>query len=130
MKLKVMVPTEIVVDEPATKVIAEAEDGQFCLLPRHIDFVAALVPGLLAFTDARGEEVYLAVDEGTLVKRDREVLVSVRHALRGESLEALHETLRRQFHELDEHERAARTALAKLEADAVRRFLELGSDRR
>lgn len=129
MQLKVMVPTEIVVDEPVTKVIAEAENGRFCLLPRHIDYVAVLVPGLLWFTSRDGEEVYLAVDEGTLVKRGDEVLISVRHATRGESLEKLHDTLKHQFQELDEHERAARTALVKLEADAVRRFLELGGER-
>ena len=129
MKLKVMIPTEIVVDEPVVKVIAEAENGQFCLLPRHIDYVAVLVPGLLSFTDREGRDVYLAVDEGTLVKRGDEVLISVRHATRGESLEGLHDTLKHQFQELDEHERAARTALVKLEADAVRRFLELGGER-
>jgi F-type H+-transporting ATPase subunit epsilon len=31
-------------------VIAEAQNGSFCLLPHHIDFVAALAPGLLAYT--------------------------------------------------------------------------------
>ena len=37
LQLQVLLPTEILVDEPATKVIAEAENGAFCLLPRHIE---------------------------------------------------------------------------------------------
>ena len=30
----------------SVKLVAEAPNGAFCLLPRHVDFVAALVPGL------------------------------------------------------------------------------------
>ena len=52
MKLTVLLPTEILVDEEVAKVVAEAQNGSFCLLPRHIDFVAALVPGLLSFVKA------------------------------------------------------------------------------
>lgn len=124
MKLKVLLPTEILVDEEVRKVIAEATNGSFCLLPRHIDFVAALVPGLLSFDDASGEEVFLAVDRGTLVKCGDEVLVSTRRAVRGGSLEALHATVENEFRVLDDRERKARTASARLEAGLVRRFIE------
>ena len=47
MKLKVLLPTEIFINEEVEKVVAEADNGYFCLLPRHVDFVSALVPGLL-----------------------------------------------------------------------------------
>ena len=50
MRLKVLLPTKILIDEEVTKVVAEAEDGSFCILPRHIDFVSALVPGIFSFT--------------------------------------------------------------------------------
>ena len=68
MRLKVLLPTKVLIDEPVAKVIAEAENGSFCLEERHIDFVAALVPGLLSFRTPHNEEVFVAVDEGTLVK--------------------------------------------------------------
>jgi len=125
MRLRVLVPTEAVVDEDARKVVAEAENGYFALLPRHVDFVAALVPGLLLFEDATGAEGLVAVDEGVLVKRGREVTVSTRKAVRGSDLETLRETVEREFVEVDEYERVARSALARLEAGAIRRFLEL-----
>ena len=127
MNLKVLLPTGILVDEEARKVVAEAANGSFCLQPQHIDFVAALVPGLLMFEDAGGEEVFLAIDEGTLVKCGDEVLVSSRRAVRGGALEKLQETVEEEFSALDDRERNARSASARLEAGLVRRFIELQS---
>ena len=125
MQLKVLLPTQVLVDEAVTKVTAEAEDGSFCLLPRHVDFVAALVPGLLSFERAGGREEFLAIDEGMLVKAGPEVLVSTRRAVRAADLGELRRTVEEQFRVLDDREKAARTAAAKLEADLVRRFMEL-----
>ena len=53
--------------------IAEADNGSFCLLPRHIDFATALAPGLLSFEEPGGAESFLAVDSGVLVKGDAAV---------------------------------------------------------
>ena len=124
MHLKVLLPTAVLVDETVSKVIAEAQDGAFCLLPKHVDFVAALVPGILQYWTQAGER-FLAVDEGTLVKCGTQVLVSTRNAVAHRSLDALKATVSKEFHLLDEHERQARTALGRLEASAMRRFLEL-----
>ena len=82
MRLVVLIPTEVVLDETVQKIVAEAEDGWFCLEPRHIDFVTALVPGVLNFVTEQGHEAYLAVDEGTLVKCGAKVLVSTSRAVR------------------------------------------------
>jgi F-type H+-transporting ATPase subunit epsilon len=125
MQLKVLLPAGVLVDQVVTKVTAEAENGFFCLKPRHVDFVAALVPGLLMFTDLEGKEILAAVDEGVLVKCGAEVLVSTRRAVLGEALEELRQTVEQHFQATDEHERLARTALARLEAGVVRRFIEL-----
>jgi F-type H+-transporting ATPase subunit epsilon len=126
MNLKVLLPTEVLVDEDAAKVTAEAHNGSFCLLPRHVDFVAALVPGLLSFQSPGGREQFLAVDEGVLVKCGDEVLVSTRRAVRGGDLGTLRETVDAEFSVVDEREKAARASAARLEADLVRRFMELG----
>ncbi len=125
MKLKVLLPTTIFLDEEVTKVIAEAENGCFCLLPRHIDFVTVLVPGILSFKSDQGEEEFLAVDEGILVKCGNDVLVSTRYAIRSTDLNVLQQTVEKQFLSLDEREQKTRSALAKLEANIVRRFVEL-----
>ena len=125
MRLQVLLPTRILIDAEVNKVIAEAENGSFCLLPRHIDFVAGLTPGLLAYELVDGDEEFIAVDDGVLVKKGDEVLVSVVNAARGPILGELRRTVAAQFQVLDERERRARTALARLEADFVRRFIEL-----
>lgn len=125
MRLQVLLPTEVLVDESVTKVIAEAVNGSFCLLPRHIDFVAALVPGVLLFNDPEGKEGYAAIDEGILVKCGRDVFVSTFNGVRGEKLSELKTLVEEHYLALDERERKARTALARLEAGTLRRFREL-----
>jgi F-type H+-transporting ATPase subunit epsilon len=125
MRLLVLLPDRTVVNEEVAKVVAEAENGWFCLLPRHVDFVAALVPGVLVFVTAEGREAFLGTDEGILVKCGDEVRVSTRRAARGEDLGALRTLVAREFLERDERERVARSALARLEAGVVRRFIEL-----
>jgi F-type H+-transporting ATPase subunit epsilon len=125
MRLKVILPTEVLLDQQIAKLVAEARNGSFCILPRHVDFVAALVPGVLVYEDAKGAESFLGIDEGTLVKCAGQVLVSVRNAVAGEDLEGLRGVVRRRFLELSDREKSARSALARLEAGVVRRFVEL-----
>lgn len=125
MRLQVLLPTEVLVDETITKLVAEAENGAFCLLPRHIDFVAALVPSVLYFSDHDGTEHYVAVDQGVLVKCGHEVSVSTLNGARGTDLDRLQALIDERFLALDEHERKTRTALARLEAGTLRGFREL-----
>jgi F-type H+-transporting ATPase subunit epsilon len=124
MKLKVLLPTEVLIDEEVTKVIAEAQNGFFCLLPRHVDLVAAIVPGILSYENGGGE-AFLAVDQGVLVKCGQEVLVSTRNAVRGPDLGQLKRTVEERFKVLDDREKTARSAMVKIEAGFIRRFLEI-----
>lgn len=124
MTLRVLLPERVILEREVRKVVAEGEQGSFGLLPRHIDFVAPLVPGILSF-EAGGEEMFMAVDEGVLVKCGQEVLVSVRDAVVGPELGVLEATVRDRFQRVDERERAMRSALAKLESEVVRRFIEM-----
>ncbi len=121
MRLKVLLPMRIFLDQEVTKVIAEAENGSFCLLPKHIDFVSVLVPGIISFESEGGVE-YLAADEGVLVKRACEVRVSTRRAVRSRDLGELKSIVEREFRTLDEKEKKTRSILAKLEADFAKSF--------
>lgn len=140
MHLKILLPTEELVDETVLKVIAEADNGVFCLLPRHIDFVATLVPGILVFltepdytgpddtgTDhgKQSKENFAAVDEGVLVKCGRSVFVSTLNGVRDTDLSRLQSLVEERFLELDEHERKTRSALARLEAGTLRGFRQM-----
>ncbi len=125
MQLKVLLPAEVLLTEEVTRVVAEAENGFFCLLSQHVDFAAPLVPGVFSFTAADGTEHHLAVDVGALVKKGSEIFVSTRNAVRGRELGELKEVVVAQFREIDEREKKARTAAARLEVDLLRRFMEL-----
>jgi F-type H+-transporting ATPase subunit epsilon len=125
MQIRVLLPEEILLETAAVKIIAEAVDGSFALLPRHIDFVAPLVAGIVLITDRAGSEIVVGTDEGTLVKCGQEVLISTRRAMIGDDLSGLRLRVEREFRTLDEHEATARTALAQLEAGIIRRFIEL-----
>lgn len=125
MKLKVFLPSEVLMDEEVIKVVAEAENGSFCLLPRHVEFLAALVPGLLTYVTPQGVEQFLAVDEGILVKCGPQVLISTRNAIQGPELGSLERTVEERFLVLEDREKKARSAFSKLEASFIRRFMEL-----
>ncbi len=125
LRLRVLLPTEVLVDQEAVKVIAEAENGEFCLLPRHIDFVAALVPGVMSFYSSNEQENFVAIDEGVLVKSGRDVRVSTLNGVLGTDLGRLKSLVEERFLDMDEHERKVRSALARLEAGTLRGFWEL-----
>jgi F-type H+-transporting ATPase subunit epsilon len=125
MKFTVWLPTQVLLQEEVVRIRAEAENGWFGLLPRHIDFVTALVPGILAFEPRGKPEQYLAIDRGILVKRGPEVSLSTRSAVRGGDLGQLQQAVKAQLQSQEEREKKALTYEVKLEADLVRGLLEL-----
>ena len=123
MNLKVLLPFALFTDEhDVSRVVAETCDGSFGLLPHRLDCVAALAPGILMYETAAGADVYLAVDQGVLVKTGDDVLVSVRRALRGSDLGHLKEQVKKEFLTLDESEKSMRMVMTKLEAGFLRRM--------
>ena len=105
--------------------MAQTLQGSFGLLPHRLDCTAALAPGILTYeTDADGE-VYVAVDQGVLVKTGKDVLVSVRNAIGGTDLDKLHDAVKREFLSVDEQEKNVRSVLAKMESGFIRRLMEL-----
>jgi F-type H+-transporting ATPase subunit epsilon len=125
MNLKILLPSQVLMEEKVTKIVAEGAEGCFGLLPGHIDFTTALVPGLLAIFSAKGQKEFLAIDQGVLVKRGPDVWISTRNAVRNADLGRAKHLVEEQFKNLDEREKMARSATAKLEADIIRRFMEL-----
>jgi F-type H+-transporting ATPase subunit epsilon len=126
MKLKILLPFGVFAEhDDVLRIVAETANGCFGILPRRLDGVAALVPGIFMFETANKGEKIVAVDEGVLVKTGRNVMVSVRNAVAGENLARLRETVEREFLNLGEREHAVRSVLAKLETSFVRRMMEL-----
>lgn len=125
MNLKILVPFKVFAEKvDVLRVVAGTRDGSFGLLPHRLDCVAALTPGILVFeTEAEGE-IYVAIDEGILVKTGNKVLISVRRAIGGMSLGKLRVAVEEEFLNLDEQEKKVRSVLAKLESGFIRRLAE------
>lgn len=126
MKLKILLPFQIFAENSGVlRIVAETHDGSLGLLPRRRDCVAALVPAVLVYETAADGEVYLAVDEGVLIKTGTEVVVSVRHAIRGTDLGQLQLAVEREFLNLNEQEQSLRSVMAKMEHGFIRRMTEM-----
>ncbi len=126
MNLKVLLPFGIFADMTGvSRIVAETHEGSFGLLPHRLDCVAALAPGILIYHTSSDGEVFLAVDQGVLVKTGPDVLVSVRRALSGSDLGQLRQAVERQFLALDQRELDVRAVVAKMETDLVRRMSRL-----
>ena len=117
-----MTPTEIIVTAEVRKVVAEGVRGSFCVLPKHQDLVAPLVPGLLYFESTEGHERFMATDEGLLVKTGAEVWITAWKVVLAGDLGSVREEVRRYLEERSQRELQARLALARLEAEFVHRL--------
>jgi len=125
MNLKVLLPFQVFAEKTGVvRIVAEAHEGSFGLLPHRRDCVAALAPGILIYETEAAGEVYVAVDEGVLVKTGLDVLVSVRNAIGGTDLGQLRDSVEREFLNLNEREQSVHSVLAKMESGFIRRLAE------
>lgn len=125
MTLKILLPFHVLAEKTrVSRIVAETREGSFGLLPHRLDCAAALAPGILIYEDQAEGEVYVAIDQGVLVKTGLNVLVSVRNAVAGTDLSQLHELVEREFLDVNEQELTVRSVMAKVESDFIRRVAE------
>ncbi|MEO6531957.1 MAG: F0F1 ATP synthase subunit epsilon [Pseudolysinimonas sp.] len=123
MRLEILLPFRVFSDDSdVSSIVAETHDGSFGLLPHRRDCVAALVPGILAYRSETEGEVFVAVDQGVLIKTGDEVRIAVRGASRGTDLAQLRDAVQRDYLTLDALEQGARAATHQLESGFVGRF--------
>lgn len=123
MNLKILLPFQIFAERAGvSRIVAETREGSFGLLPHRLDCVLALTPGILTYEAESEGEVYIAVDNGMLIKAGPAVFVSVRRALAGTDLGKLRDSVEQEFTALDEHEQSVRSVMAKLEAGFLHRL--------
>ncbi len=126
MNLKILLPFQVFAEKSdVLRIVAETEQGSFGLLPQRLDCVAALAPSILIFETKTEGEVFVAIDEGILIKTGTDVLVSVRRAMQGTDLGQLRATVEQEFLAQDAQEQAVRSVVAKLESGFIRRMVDL-----
>ncbi len=120
MNLKILLPFGIFADEATVlRIVAETHEGSFGILPNRLDCVTDLAPGILTYETAAEGEVFIAIDQGILIKTGSDVRVSVRRALKGGSLDKLRESVEKEFLTLDADEENVRSLMAKLETGFI-----------
>jgi len=130
MHLKILLPYKVFADrQDIQRIVAVSHEGSFGLLPRRLDCVVPLSAGILVYESAAEGEVFVAVDEGVLVKTGVDVLVSVRNAIGGMGLDKLRDAVEEEFLHLDEQEQKLRSVLAKMESGFIRRLATFHQDR-
>ena len=130
MQLKVLLPFRVFADKRAvSRIVAETQDGSFGLLEHRLDCVAALSPGILIYETPEDGEVFVAVDQGVLIKAGNQVLVSVRRALSGTDLGQLRAAVQNEFLNLDEQDKSLRALMEKMESRFLSRFSNISQGR-
>jgi len=124
MRLEILLPDRVFLEQEVTRLFGESQAGNFCLLPRHIDYVTGLALSILSFFDTQEKEHFCAVDGGILVKQGPLVRVATRRAVSG-PLGELEEEIDRMLSGQDQTKKKTQTAVARLEAGFLRQFMGL-----
>tara|TARA_R110001606_G_scaffold213603_2_gene361447 strand:- start:6049 stop:6438 length:390 start_codon:yes stop_codon:yes gene_type:complete len=124
MHLKLLLPSQVFIDKTdISNIIVETSSGSYGLLPHRLDCVAVLTPGILTFSTSAEGEIFVAVDEGVLVKTGLDVLVSVRNALVDSDLTKLRAAVEQDFLAINEQALQVRAVMAKLESGFLHKFV-------
>jgi len=126
MRLKILLPFRVFADINAvSRMVVETTEGSTGLLPHRLDCVASLVPGILEYETEDAGIVYVALDEGVLIKAGPEVLISVRRAIADSDLGHLLDQVIQDFLTRSDEDEAARSVMAKLEVGLLHRLAGL-----
>jgi F-type H+-transporting ATPase subunit epsilon len=87
LKLRIVTPQRLVLEETAAMVTAEGALGQFGVLPQHIAFLTALEPGILT-VKAAGSERRIAIKGGFAEVRDDVVTILADEAVAAGEIDA------------------------------------------
>lgn len=129
LRVIIRLPLTILFEGEALRLNAVSSAGSFGLLPNHVDFVSDLQPSVLSLWNDTGDELLFGIDEGLLVKQRDQVFIVVRRGVQGDCLTTLSGVVQEHFLTIDDEERHARAALARLEANMARRFTLLQRER-
>lgn len=125
MDFTVYTPLGTALKVKAKKVTFETVTGYYTLMPKHVDFVSAMEPNIVRYTDDAGREKYMACHRGIVVKKGTDVTMSVQSAVLSDSLDTLPASILADFKAAEEKRKELNTAMARLELGMVRGFGQL-----
>lgn len=124
MTLAIYLPHQLLLKTDRVKFISyETETGSYGLLPNRLDCISDLIPSILTFnTDT--ETLYVAIDEGILIKTDATVTISTRNGFSSSDLRQLQALVEETYLQQNEKESRVKKVIDKLESEFLKRYVE------
>jgi len=127
LRLRIAVPSHMVLDEEVAAVTARDQTGEFGIRPGFEPFYTCLAVGILTVSRLDGSERFVAVRRGVLTVERNVVDVVTRDAIARDRLEDLEREVIAEFLQVDEQEKKSDTALKKMQLAAMRQLVQYES---
>jgi ATP synthase F1 beta subunit len=123
MRLRIVTPLSVVVDEDADSLRAEDASGSFGIRPGHAPFLTALAISILSWKTA-GRERFCALRGGVLtVTGGSTVAIATREAVASDDLATLDAQVLARFQSEADEERVEHVETMRLQLHAIRRMI-------
>lgn len=123
MRLRIVTPLSVVVDEKAESLRAEDASGSFGIRPGHAPFLTALAVSIVSWKSA-GRERFCALRGGVLtVSGGSTVAIATREAVVGDDLTTLDTEVLAWFRSEADEERVEHVETMRLQLHAIRRMI-------
>lgn len=123
MKLRIVTPLSVVVDEDIDSLRAEDASGSFGILSGHAPFLTALAISIVSWrTDEK--ERFCAVRGGVMTVGDKAAIdIATREAVVGDDLSTLDAEVLARFRSDADEERTEHVETVRLQLNAIRRMV-------
>jgi F-type H+-transporting ATPase subunit epsilon len=124
MRLTIVTPLAMVVDQDIASLRAEDASGSFGIWPGHAAFLTSLAISVVSWTTPAKVTHFCAVRGGVLTVTDgKSIAIATREAVTGDDLATLDQTALARFRADIEVERTEHTESTILQLNAVRRLV-------
>jgi len=123
MRLEIITPLSIVVDEDIESLRAEDDTGSFGILPGHAPFLTALSISIVSWR-AADKDRFCAVRKGVMtVSGNTNIAIATREAVTGNDLATLDEEVLHRFQTEADEERVEHVEAMRLQMNAIRQMI-------
>jgi F-type H+-transporting ATPase subunit epsilon len=127
MRLRIVTPLSVVVDEDVDSLRAEDASGSFGILPGHAPFLTALSISIVSWRK-NDSEGFCAVRGGVMTVGTNampatRIDIATRQAVAGDGLATLDEEVLARFHADADEERREHVETVRLQLSAIRRMI-------
>lgn len=127
LNLKIYTPDKLVLNETILKLSVDGKEGNFSIMPKHIDYISSFSDGIISYTDTNNAVNFLAVNQGVLVKTGRNIEISTFHVALGTDLKDLKNKVKElalKSEEIVETDKKINISLKKMEYTMLQRIMK------